>query len=177
MSEELTFVLTDIESSTALWERYPEQMSVAIADHERIIGDAVARHNGELIRERGEGDSIFAVFSSPLEAVSAAAEFSRALGDAPWTEEAPLRVRVAVYTGEAESREGDYYGTTVNRAARTRSLAFGGQVLLGGQTAAAVADRLPPLTSLVDLGPRLLKDLTAPEHVFELRLEDATVIP
>ncbi len=177
MTEELTFVLTDVESSTALWERYPEQMSVALAHHEEIIGGVVVRHGGKLVRERGEGDSMFAVFKSPIEAVNAAAEFSRALGDAPWTEEAPLRVRVAVYTGEAEARDGDYYGTTINRAARTRSLAFGGQVLLGGKTAMAVVKDLPPLSALVDLGPRVLKDLTAPEHVFELRLEDATVLP
>ncbi len=177
MSEELTFVLTDVESSTALWERYPEQMSVALAHHEQIIGDAVARNDGELVRERGEGDSMFAVFSSPIKAIAAAAEFSRALGDAPWTEEAPLRVRVAVYTGEAEARDGDYYGTTINRAARIRSLAFGGQVLLGGKTAMAAVKDLPALASLVDLGPRTLKDLSAPEHVFELRLEDATVLP
>ena len=177
MSEELTFVLTDVESSTALWERYPEQMSVALAHHEQIIGDAVAHHDGKLVRDRGEGDSMFAVFGSPIKAAAAAAEFSRALGEASWTEEAPLRVRVAVYTGEAEARDGDYYGTTINRAARVRSLAFGGQVLLGGKTAMAVVKDLPALTSLVDLGPRTLKDLSAPEHVFELRLEDATVLP
>ena len=177
MSEELTFVLTDVESSTALWERYPGQMSAAIAAHERIIASAVAAHGGELVRERGEGDSTFAVFTSPIAAVRAAAAFARELFGAPWSEEAPLRVRIAVNTGEVESRDGDYYGTTVNRAARIRSLAFGGQVLLGQKTAAEVAGQLPAATALLDLGPRELKDLAAPEHVFELRMLDADAPP
>ncbi|HYZ92248.1 MAG TPA: AAA family ATPase [Actinomycetota bacterium] len=172
-----TFVLTDVESSTALWERYPDQMSEAIVIHERIIVDAVSRSGGEIVRSRGEGDSLFAVFDSPLAAVEAAASFGRSLAATQWTEEAPIRTRVAVYTGEAEARDGDYYGTTVNRAARVRSLAFGGQILLGEDTAAMVRDRLPPRTALVDLGPRQLKDLAVAERVFELALIDADLPP
>lgn len=169
--------MTDVESSTALWERSPDAMSVALERHDRIIADAVSAHGGELVRDRGEGDSTFAVFDSACDAVSAAAEFGRALMGAEWPDEAPLRVRVAVYTGPATERDGDFYGTTVNRAARVRSLAFGGQVLLGSRTAAAARGALPPMTSLVDLGPRALRDLTDPEHLFELRLEDADVPP
>ena len=107
----------------------------------------------------------------------AAAAFTRALAEELWPEETPIRLRVAVYTGEAEQRDGDFYGTTVNRAARVRSLGFGGQVLLGEDTARAVWDRLPDGTALVDLGPRALKDLAEPERVFELRLIDANVPP
>ena len=173
---ERTFVLTDVESSTALWERFPEQMAAAIAAHELIIAGEVARHGGEVIRERGEGDSLFAVFATPDAAVQAAAAFTRALGEASWPEETPIRTRVAVYTGEAQQREGDYYGTTVNRAARVRSLAFGGQILLGESTAGALTSP-PSGTALVDLGPRALKDLASPEHVFELRLIDANMPP
>src|SRR5687768_16147095 len=165
---ELTFVLTDVESSTALWERFPDGMAAAIAAHERIIGAEVERHGGEVIRDRGEGDSLFLVFDGPAPAVAAAAAFARALADATWPEETPIRTRVAVYTGEVQQREGDYYGTTVNRAARIRSLAFGGQVLLGEDTAKAVQSSLPDGTALVDLGPRELKDLAVPERVFEL---------
>jgi class 3 adenylate cyclase/tetratricopeptide (TPR) repeat protein len=177
MNGELTFVLTDVESSTTLWELFPDQMSTAIAAHEAIIAAAVTRHGGDLIRDRGEGDSTFAVFTSPVAAVAAASELARELFNTAWSEEAPLRVRVVVYTGEVESRDGDYYGTTVNRAARTRSLAFGGQVLLGSRTVELVGDELPPLTELVDLGPRELKDLASPEHVHELRLVDAGAPP
>src|SRR5919108_3987987 len=113
--------MTDVESSTALWERSPDAMSVALARHDRIIADAVSAHGGELVRDRGEGDSTFAVFDGASDAVAAAAEFGRALMGADWPDEAPLRVRIAVYTGSAQERDGDFYGTTVNRAARVRS--------------------------------------------------------
>ncbi len=169
--------MTDVESSTALWERHPSAMSQALERHDRIIADGVAAHGGELVRDRGEGDSTFAVFDAPVAAVAAVAEFGRALLGAEWPKDAPLRVRIAVYTGPAEERDGDFYGTTVNRAARTRALAFGGQILLGSRTAEALRGGLPPMTALVDLGPRALRDLTDPEHVFELRLEDADVPP
>jgi class 3 adenylate cyclase/tetratricopeptide (TPR) repeat protein len=178
MAPELrTFVLTDVESSTALWERAPDAMSSAIALHEEIIREEVERFGGELIRDRGEGDSLFAVFAAPVDAAAAAASFSRQLARTDWPAESPIRVRVAVYTGEAELRDGDYYGTTVNRAARVRSLGFGGQVLLGEGVAQAIRDALPEGTALVDLGPRPLKDLASPEHVYELSLVDADVPP
>ena len=173
MSTELTFVLTDVESSTALWERFPDQMSGGIARHLEIIAEAVGAHAGRLHRDRGEGDSTFSVFESAPEAVAAASEIGRALASEPWSAEAPIRVRVAVYTGDVELRDNDYFGTSVNRAARMRSLAFGGQILLGGRTAELLGERRPPGSALVDLGPRELKDLSDPERVYELRLDNA----
>jgi class 3 adenylate cyclase/tetratricopeptide (TPR) repeat protein len=173
MSKELTFVLTDVESSTTLWERFPDQMSPGIARHVEIIADAVVAQGGRLHRDRGEGDSTFSVFDSAAAAVAAAAAIGRALASEPWAHEAPIRVRVAVYTGEVEQRDGDYFGTSLNRAARVRSLAFGGQILLGDLTKKRLGARCPPGSALVDLGPRELKDLSEPEHVYELRLDDA----
>src|SRR5919109_1464034 len=173
MTEQLTFVLSDVESSTALWERFPEQMSPGIARHVEIIAAAVAARGGRLHRDRGEGDSTFSVFNSAPAAAAAAADMARALASEPWPAEAPIRVRIAVYTGDVERRDGDYFGTSLNRAARVRSLAFGGQILLGALAAELVAEHRPPRSVLVDLGPRELKDLSEPEHVYELRLDDA----
>ncbi len=177
MRENLTFVLTDVESSTALWERWPELMAPGIARHIEIISEAVASHGGRLHRDRGEGDSTFSVFRSAPDAVAAAATAARALAAEPWSAEAPVRVRIVVYTGEAEERDGDFLGASLNRAARVRSLAFGGQILLGSATAELVDGALPGGVALVDLGPRPLKDVSEPERVFELRLEDAGALP
>src|SRR4029450_271014 len=94
------------------------------------------QHGGQVVRPRGEGDSRFCVFSRATDAVAAAAAMQRALHAHPWPAEAPLRVRMAVHTGEADLRDGDYYGSAVNRCARLRALAHGGQVLLSGPPAA-----------------------------------------
>lgn len=174
---EFTFFLTDVESSTALWEQFPDEVFAGLARHRQIIATTVAAHGGMLVRERGEGDSTFSVFTSPLDALAAAAEIGRALTSETWPARAPIRVRAALYTGDAEPRDGDYFGTSVNRAARLRSLAFAGQILVGSKTAEHVAGALPPRAALVDLGPRPLRDLSVPEHVFELRLTDAGEIP
>ncbi len=173
MSAELTFLLTDVESSTALWERFPDEMSLGIARHVEIIAQAVGANGGRLHRDRGEGDSTFSVFDSVPAAVAAASVLGRALASEPWSAEAPIRVRVAVYTGEVEAHDDDYFGTSVNRGARVRSLAFGGQILLGSRAAELLGPHCPPGAALVDLGPRELKDLSEPERVYELRLDDA----
>src|SRR4051812_30845681 len=109
----VTFLFTDIEGSTQLWERYPDQARAALVRHDQIIEDIVARHEGSLVRPRGEGDSRFAVFSRATDAVAAAAAMQQALYSEPWLTPTPLRVRVALHTGEAELREGDYYGSAV----------------------------------------------------------------
>lgn len=174
MTEVVTFLLTDIEGSTTLWERRPEAMAAALAAHDALIARLVTGANGALLKTRGEGDSTFSVFRLPTDAVNAAARLSRALSSNEWTADLSLPVRIAVYTGEAEEREGDYFGTTVNRAARLRSLASGNQILVGASAAAVSGDGLPAGTVLVDLGPRTLPDLNRPERVFELRLQEAT---
>src|SRR5688500_13192676 len=125
----VTFLFTDIEGSTQLWERYPDQARTALVRHDQIIEHAVGQHGGSVVRPRGEGDSRFAVFSLATDAVTAAADMQRALHSEPWPAPISLQVRIALHTGAADLREGDYYGSAVNRCARLRAVAHGGQAL------------------------------------------------
>ena len=120
------------------------------------------------MKERGEGDSVFALIVNPADAVAAALAIDQAVLTEPWPVETPLRVRVSLHTGIAQVREGDYYGTVVNRCARIRSLAHGGQILLSSTTAALVRGNMPAGASLRSLGLHRLKGLTEPEEVFQL---------
>jgi predicted ATPase/class 3 adenylate cyclase len=164
----ITFLFTDIEGSTRLWEQHPEAMKVAHARHVAIVAEFVRQHGGTLVRERGEGDSCFAVFSQATAAVAAVTAIQRALVDEPWPEEAAIRARAAMHTGEAPLREGDYNSSAVNRCARLRALAAGGQTLLSRSTYELARDDLPEGVSLKDLGLHRLKDLQRPEHVFQI---------
>src|SRR5207247_8920559 len=159
----VTSLFTDIEGGTRLWEQHPEAMRSALARHQALIAGAIEPGGGVIVKRQGEGDSVFAVFARPPDAVSAAAALQQALLAAPWPAEAPLRVRVALHTGAAEQREGDYYGPAVNRCARLRAVAHGGQVLLSRTTGDLVRDLLPPGASLRDLGSHRLTDLQQPE--------------
>jgi class 3 adenylate cyclase len=113
----VTFLLTDIEGSAPLWETDMEAMSTALARHERLIAKAVASHSGQLIKSRGEGDSTLSVFVRAPDAVAAALAHQQALAIERWPEDLTLPTRVALHSGEAELRDGDYYGQAVNRAA------------------------------------------------------------
>jgi DNA-binding SARP family transcriptional activator len=168
----VTFLLTDIEGSTAAWEADADAMAVALARHDELVEQVVTSRGGRLIKTRGEGDATFSVFDRPSSAAAAAMELQDAIIHEPWVLREPMRIRVALHTGEAELRDGDYFGRAVNRAARLRSLAEGGQILCSGATAELVIDSLPDDVVLADLGMRHLKNLVRPEHVFELRLED-----
>jgi predicted ATPase len=143
-------------------------MSVALARHDAIVGEAVAGVGGVLVKTRGEGDSTFAVFGRATDAVGASLRALRGLASEAWPPLARISVRAALHTGEVEERDGDYYGPAVNRCARLRAVAYGAQVLLSQATAELVRDRLPDGATLVDLGFHRLKDLTAPEHIFQL---------
>ena len=168
----VTFLLTDIEGSTALWERGPERMRAALARHDALLTAGIEGHGGTVVKSRGEGDSVFAVFSRASDAVAAAADVQRALRAEPWPTAAPLRVRMALHTGEAELRDGDYYGTAVNRCARLRAAGHGDQALLSEASAAVVRASLPEGARLRDLGEHRLRDLQEPERVFQLVLPD-----
>src|SRR3712207_4041435 len=139
----VTFLLTDVEGSTALWEEAPEAMRAALARHDVLFEDAISAHGGIHIRPRGEGDSRFAVFASAPDAVAAALAIQRAFEAEDWPTPRPIQVRLGVHTGEAELRDGDYYGAAVNRCARLRGIGHGGQILLSEMTAALVRDALP----------------------------------
>lgn len=169
----VTFLLTDIEGSTAAWEADAGAMAVALARHDELVEQVVTSRGGRLIKTRGEGDATFSVFERPSAAAAAAIELQEAIVREPWALRDPMRVRVALHTGEAELRDGDYFGRAVNRAARLRSLAAGGQILCSGATAELVIDSLADDVVLADLGMRELRNLARPEHVFELRLETA----
>jgi class 3 adenylate cyclase len=164
----VTFLMTDIEGSTRLWEREPEAMRRALLRHDAVVAACVQGRNGHVVKSKGEGDSVFAVFPHVRDAVSAALIAQCALAAERWTTSTPLRVRMAIHTGQIELRDGDYYGPTVNRCARLRALATGGQVLLSGVTAQLTQRQLPGGASLRDLGTHPLKDLAGLERVWQL---------
>src|ERR671936_552766 len=106
----VTFLLTDVEGSTRLWEEHPEAMRAALVQHDAIVEFLTEQHRGHVVRPRGEGDSRFCVFARATDAVLAAAAIQRALAAERWPTPDPLKVRVALHTGEADLRAGDYYG-------------------------------------------------------------------
>jgi class 3 adenylate cyclase/predicted Ser/Thr protein kinase len=163
----VTFLLTDIAGSTVRWETEPDVMSDLIARHDNVMADTVEASGGRLLKTRGEGDSTFSVFTRASNAVHAALAAQRSL-----RQSTDLSVRMAIHTGEAETRDGDYFGRTVNRAARLRGIADGGQVLLSSAAADLVVDALPDSASLIDIGFRELRDLARGEQVFALAHRD-----
>ena len=168
----VTFLFTDVEGSTRLWEDAPDSMMDAIRQHDTTIETAATNNNGVPVRPRGEGDSRFVVFSDPSDAVAAAADMQRGLAEIEWETPRPLRVRASLHTGDADLQLGDYYGSAVNRAARLRGIAHGGQTLISNATRELVPDTaLPEGVSLRDMGEHRLKDLTRPEQVFQLDVD------
>lgn len=162
----VTFLLTDVQGSTQLWERNPELMRNALVLHDELGQAAIEANGGKLVKSRGEGDSLFSVFESASSALAAAVEFQLALAQTPWQSEAVIKVRMAIHTGTAEFRETDWYGRVVNRCARLRSIGSGGQILVSRVSADLVADRVPEGIELVFGGTHRLKDLEEPEDVF-----------
>src|SRR5581483_5862537 len=162
-----TFLFTDIAGSTRLWEQHPTIMPHAHARHLELIVAAVEAHNGQFVRTRGEGDSTFSVFASAPDALAAACAFQRALHAEPWPPQTPLRVRAALHTGMAELRDGDYNASAVNRCARLRAIAHGGQTVISRATYELVRDALPEGVSLRDMGLHRLKDLERAEQVYQ----------
>jgi excisionase family DNA binding protein len=164
----VTFLLTDIRDSVRLWETDPDAMESALACHDQIIDHGVSRHHGMIVRPRGEGDSRFAVFARAAHAVASALAIQRALVSEPWMVSAPLQVRVAVHTGQSGWRRGDYYGSSVNRCARLRDLAHGGQILVSQATEELVRCSLPVGAELRNLGQHRLRGFYRAERVFQL---------
>jgi class 3 adenylate cyclase len=164
----VTFLMTDVVGSTRLWEMDPGAMRTALARHDELMADVVEGYRGVLLRERGEGDSTFSVFGRATDGTAAAIAAQAALGTEPWPESCVIRVRMALHTGEASERDGDYYGRPVNRVARLRAIAAGGQILVSKSTAEIVMDHLPNSVSLVEMGLVELKDMDRPEMVYVL---------
>ena len=166
----ITFLFTDVEGSTSLWERNPEAMSEALSRHDEILRTAIEAHNGHVFKT--VGDAFHAIFSSAPDALQAALEAQRVLLREEWAETGPLRVRMALHTGVAEERNGDYFGPSLNRVARLLSAGHGGQVLLSLATQELVRDGLPEEIGFRDLGERRLKDLSRPERIFQITASD-----
>jgi predicted ATPase/DNA-binding SARP family transcriptional activator len=171
----VTFLLTDVEDSSGLWEADADGMADALELHDRVIAETVQAYRGRLLKAKGEGDATLTAFRRASDAVACAAELQRALLGTSWPAGTDLRVRIALHTGEAHERAEDYFGPALNRAARLRGLARGGVTVMSQTTAEIVRDRLPAGVELVDHGRRELRGLSRPEHVFELRLSGRTV--
>jgi predicted ATPase/class 3 adenylate cyclase len=158
----VTFLFTDLEGSSRLWEEHPEAMKGALARHDEILRGAVEGHGGHVVKTTGDG--VHAVFATAHDAVDAALEAQCALSEEEWGT-TRLRVRMGIHTGEAELRGGDYYGGALNRAARLMSVAHGGQIVVSLTTEELVRDGG---YEFGDLGEHRLRDLARAERVFQL---------
>jgi predicted ATPase/class 3 adenylate cyclase len=162
----VTFLFTDLQSSTRLWERDPEAMRDALAQHDTLLTRAVETHAGHVIKSTGDG--LHAVFTTADAAVMAAVAGQQALLAASWGPLGALRVRMGLHTGAAEQRGDDYFGPVLNRAARLAEVSHPGQVVCSQATADLVRDSLAPSVGLVELGGHRLRDLDRPEIVFQV---------
>jgi len=158
----VTFLFTDIEGSTRLWQSAPEAMPVALERHDAILRSAIDGHGGYVFFPGGDGFG--AAFARADEAVTAAIEAQMVLAAEPWPEGAPVRVRMGLHSGSAEERDGNYFGTAVNETARLMAVGHGGQVLCSQATAALLGE----VVELVDLGQHRLKDVSAAQRVFQI---------
>src|SRR5436190_4872873 len=173
----VTFVLTDIQGSTPLWEEHPNTMAGVIARHHELAAEIAEAHGGRMPRSQGEGDSTLSAFARATDAAAAAIAFQRALANEPWPEGIVVSVRAGMHTGEAQLEQGDYLGAAVSRTARIRGLARGGQVLVSNTTAELIAEQLPPGVTMHELGRFALAGLSREEQVSELRADDLEVRP
>ena len=162
----VTFLFTDIEGSTRLWEQDAARMQPALALHDAIVRRAVEQHRGTIVKVTGDG--VHAVFDDPLDALDAALDLQLTLAEPATAEGIPLAVRCGIHMGAGERRDNDFYGRAINRAARIMSAAHGGQVLVSQPVASLVVDRLAAPASLRDLGDVMLRDLERAERIFQL---------
>ncbi|HEX3136032.1 MAG TPA: adenylate/guanylate cyclase domain-containing protein, partial [Casimicrobiaceae bacterium] len=162
----VTFLFTDIEGSTRLWESQQAAMQAALPRHDALVRQCITSHGGHVFKTGG--DAFCAAFHTAPDALAAALESQRAIHAERWPEAAKLRVRMAIHTGAAEFRDGDYFGAPLNRAARLLAAGHGGQTLLSESTHDLCRDHLPPLVTAKALGEHGLKDLARREAVFQL---------
>jgi predicted ATPase/class 3 adenylate cyclase len=162
----VTFLFTDIEGSTRLWERHPVAMRGALARHDALLAQLIARHHGAVFKT--VGDAFCAAFPDVADGVACAVAAQRALAALEFPEIGTLRVRMALHAGEPELRDGDYFGPPVNRVARLLSAGHGGQILLSANIVAGLNGSLPADLSLSDLGTHTLRDVPDPVHIWQL---------
>jgi predicted ATPase/class 3 adenylate cyclase len=162
-----TFLFTDLENSTPLWENHPDLMQGLAARHDALLREAITAHSGRVVKTTGDG--FHSVFEDPSDGVAAALAGQQAMIREAWpAETGQLQVRMGLHTGESQERDGDYYGPEVNRAARVMGVANGGQILISEATAALILHSLPPEISLLDLGEHRLRGLAVTEHISQI---------
>lgn len=166
----ITFLFSDIEGSTKKWEKQPDAMRVALARHDHLLREVFEACGGYVFKTIG--DAFCVAFDTAQDALGGALESQRAIRAADWGGIGELRVRMALHTGAAEDRDGDYFGQTLNRVARILSTAHGGQVLISLPTQELVRDHLPPGVQLRHMGEHRLKDLARAEHLYQLVAPD-----
>ncbi len=161
-----TFLFTDIAGSTRLWQEHPEAMGVALATHDDMIGEAVTSRGGRVFKHTGDG--VAAVFDDPEAAVEAASWIQQWMSATTHAAIGSLAVRIGIHTGEAEERDGDYFGLAVSRTARLMDAGHGGQVLVSFATRGLIDDADE---RLLDIGEYRLRDLTSPERIYQMRID------
>ncbi|MFO1317408.1 MAG: adenylate/guanylate cyclase domain-containing protein [Burkholderiales bacterium] len=162
----LTFLFTDIEGSTRMWEAAPDAMQAALARHDAILRRDIEARGGHVFKTAG--DAFCAAFATPRHALEAALAAQQALRTEPWPVQAPIRVRIALHTGAAELRDGDYFGPPLNHVARLLSAGHGGQTLISSSTCELCHDRLPAGAAMKSLGEHSLKDLARRQTIYQL---------
>jgi class 3 adenylate cyclase len=171
----VTFLMTDVVESTALWIQGRAQMYSVMRRHDQLLTAAIESNGGIVLKERGEGDSFFAVFLRATDAVVAALDAQRAILAEPWGESIRIKVRMAILTGEADAQDRDYRSPAVNRCAKLRRRAVGSQVLVSESTYSIVADILRDDVRLVSIGERRLEGHERPEEIFVLSHPDVAL--
>ncbi|HVS49421.1 MAG TPA: adenylate/guanylate cyclase domain-containing protein [Candidatus Dormibacteraeota bacterium] len=171
----VTFLMTDVVDSTVLWIHSRAQMYAAMRRHDQLLSAAIEANGGIVIKERGEGDSFFAVFLRATDAVAAALDAQTAILSEPWRDRIQISVRMAILTGEADAQDRDYRSPAVNRCAKLRRRAVGNQVLVSETTYSIVADILREDIQLVSVGKRRLEGHERPEEVYVLQHADVAL--
>ena len=168
----VTFLMTDVVESTLMWLQSRASMYQAMRKHDQLLTSTIEANSGVVLKERGEGDSFFAVFQRATDAVAAALEAQQAVQAEEWPEGMSMAVRMAILTGEADATDRDYRSPAVNRCAKLRRRAVGNQVLVSETTYSIVADILRDDISLVSVGKRLLEGHERPEEIYVLQHPD-----
>jgi class 3 adenylate cyclase len=171
----VTFLMTDVVESTPMWLQSRAQMYAAMKRHDQLLTSAIEGNGGIVLKERGEGDSFFAVFLRATDAVAAALAAQRTLMGEPWTDRIPISVRMAILTGEADAQDRDYRAPAVNRCAKLRRRAVGNQILVSETTYSIVADILKDDISLVSVGKRRLEGHDRQEEVYVVQHPDVAL--
>ncbi len=157
------FFFSDIEGSTDLWQKYPQTMGDVLAHHDAILNEIITKHGGEIVKHTGDG--VFAIFEAG-EPLNCALQTQKELQSQNWDAVGGLRVRISLHNGQASKRGKDYFGLDINRTARLLGAAWGGQILLTCELSRNSSP--PPGAAFVDLGAHMLKDLSEPQHIFQL---------